>query len=173
MHYSSLHKLHLKAFETILATSTATKTNHKQSRFSFFFLLLLFFGLFAHRMYLHQTEAVIAKSKLNLKESHPPALISFDLVCVAVVEISIKQSQLEITTVLVVIFLIIWISVSTNRRYSFVFLMCDNFYFYCSWTDFTILSSHSSIYNLDLWSWWVGAVMLASRFELFLLSVCF
>lgn len=105
MHYSSLHKLHLKAFETILATSTATKTNHKQSRFSFF--LLLFFGLFAHRMYLHQTEAVIAKSKLNLKESHPPALISFDLVCVAVVEISIKQSQLEITTVLVVIFLII------------------------------------------------------------------
>lgn len=108
MHYSSLHKLHLKAFETILATSTATKTNHKQSRFSFFsFFLLLFFGLFAHRMYLHQTEAVIAKSKLNLKESHPPALISFDLVCVAVVEISIKQSQLEITTVLVVIFLII------------------------------------------------------------------
>lgn len=173
MHYSSLHKLHLKAFETILATSTATKTNHKQSRFSFFFFFLLFFGLFAHRMYLHQTEAVIAKSKLNLKESHPPALISFDLVCVAVVEISIKQSQLEITTVLVVIFLIIWISVSTNRRYSFVFLMCDNFYFYCSWTDFTILSSHSSIYNLDLWSWWVGAVMLASRFELFLLSVCF
>lgn len=58
-------------------------------------------------MYLHQTEAVIAKSKLNLKESHLPALISFDLVCVAVVEISIKQSQLEITTVLVVIFLII------------------------------------------------------------------
>lgn len=108
MHYSSLHKLHLKAFETILATSTATKTNHKQSRFSFFsFFLLLFFGLFAHRMYLHQTEAVIAKSKLNLKESHPPALISFDLVCVAVVEISIKHSQLEITTVLVVIFLII------------------------------------------------------------------
>lgn len=78
-------------------------------------------------MHLHQTEAVIAKRKLNLKELHPPALISFNLVCVAVVEISIKQSQLEIT-VLVVIFLIIWISVSTNRRYSFVFLMCDNFF---------------------------------------------